>query len=146
MMIPERVKDRVFRHVEPVRTDRGCLISRYSVGSHGYAQVGWVEGGITRMALCHRVAWQSVNGEIPEKMTVDHVCKTRRCVEVTHLRLLSNFENARRTSGRDWPLGQCINGHAHEKFWRKPTPKSKGYCHACRMKIQARRRAAGHKS
>ena len=44
-------------------------------------------------------------------MTVDHVCKVRRCVNPDHLRLLDNFENARRTSGRDWPLGQCRQGH-----------------------------------
>jgi hypothetical protein len=30
---------------------------------------------------------------------------------VKHLRLLSNFENGRRTRGRDWPVGECINGH-----------------------------------
>ncbi|MHC9517499.1 HNH endonuclease [Prescottella equi] len=46
-------------------------------------------------------------------MTVDHTCKQRRCVNPEHLRLLTNFENARRTGGRDWPLGQCVNGHSN---------------------------------
>jgi len=66
------------------------------------------------MTLAHRAAWTAVYGQIPEGMTIDHLCKNRRCVNVEHLRLLTNYENARRTSGRDWPLGQCVNGHSDE--------------------------------
>lgn len=66
------------------------------------------------MVTAHRAAWAHVNGQIPEGMTIDHLCKTRPCVRVDHLRLLSNYENARRTGGRDWPLGQCVNGHPNE--------------------------------
>lgn len=108
--IPARVVARVLSKVD-VDPASGCHVSTYSVGSHGYAQVGWHENGERTMTLCHRVAWIAAHGPIPEGMTVDHTCKNRRCVNVAHLRLLSNYENARRTQGRDWPLGQCINGH-----------------------------------
>ena len=96
----------------------GCHISDYSCGSHGYAQIGWSarrEGGHkTRGTLAHRAAWTAVYGQIPEGQTIDHLCKNRRCVNIEHLRLLPNFENARRTSGRDWPLGYCRNGHRND--------------------------------
>ena len=90
----------------------GCFISTYSVASHGYAQIGW--GGKTTGrggTTAHRAAWVHVHGQIPNGMTIDHLCKNRRCVNVDHLRMLTNYENARRTAGRDWPLGECVNGH-----------------------------------
>ncbi len=112
VFIPHEVGERVLKNV--VVDDDGCWISNYSVASHGYAQVGWMDKTRGKMTgtTAHRAAWVASSGEqIPEGMTVDHTCKVRPCVNPEHLRLLSNFENARRTAGRDWPLGQCINGH-----------------------------------
>ncbi len=139
MDIPERVIERVLTKV--AMGPRGCHISTYSVGSHGYAQVGWNTGGVVQMALVHRVMWTWFRGAIPEGMTVDHTCKNRRCVRLMHLRLLPNLENARRTSGRDWPLGQCINGHPDAQYWRANTGTSKGHCTACNADAQRRYRA-----
>src|SRR5258705_11557020 len=112
--IPRRVAARAFYSRR--RGPNGCQISTYSVASHGYAQIGWTDNsGIRRGTTAHRAAWTHVHGQIPAGMTVDHkpTCD-RRCVNVKHLRLLSNYENGRRTSGRDWPLGECINGHSNE--------------------------------
>lgn len=128
---PERVVERVLSKV--AMGPRMCWLSTYSVGSHGYAQVGWQEDGERIVTLCHRVIWNWFRGPIPKGMTVDHTCKTRRCVRLAHLRLITNLENARRTDGRDWPLGQCINGHLDELYWRPSGPERiKGYCVACR--------------
>lgn len=66
------------------------------------------------MLLAHRAIWQHVHGAIPEGMTVDHICHERRCINVDHMRLLTNYENARRTAGRDWPVGECVNGHSND--------------------------------
>jgi hypothetical protein len=100
---------RAYEHVEV--DENGCWISTYSVASHGYAQIGWQGGGERHVVLAHRAAWVHVNGQMPLGMTLDHTCKTKPCVNPAHLRVLPNYENARRTSGRDWPLGQCVNGH-----------------------------------
>lgn len=112
--IPERVAERAYS-CYTVSSD-GCLISTYSVASHGYSQIGWCANGKRTMTTAHRAAWVHANGQIPAGMTVDHICKTRRCVHVDHLRLLTNFENARRTSGRDWPIGECANGHPNSEL------------------------------
>ena len=111
---PEKVYRRILDNAE--RTPTGCLESLYSRGSHGYTQIGWHADGYrkSQMLLTHRAVWQWVNGEIPVGMTIDHLCHNRACVEIAHLRILSNYENARRTSGRDWPLGQCVNGHDNQ--------------------------------
>lgn len=114
VVVPERVARRAIERIDV--DDNGCWISRYSVASHGYAQIGWSlpfgTGPKTRMVLAHRAAWTAVHGQVPLGMTLDHTCKQRRCVNPAHLRLLPNFENARRTSGKDWPIGSCINGHS----------------------------------
>lgn len=107
-----------------------CRISTYSTGSHGYAQVGWRDNGKKRTVLAHRAAWEDVYGPVPEGMTLDHMCKTKRCVNPEHMRVLSNYENARRTSGRDWPLGQCANGHPQSETVQIPSGKL--VCDPCR--------------
>lgn len=109
--IPERVALRAFSRWK--LSPGGCYISTYSVASHGYAQIGWKDEATGRMTgtTAHRAAWAHANGQ-PGELTVDHDGKCdHRCVNVDHLRLLPNFENARRTDGRDWPIGECVNGH-----------------------------------
>src|SRR5690606_26413841 len=114
LVIPPDVAERAASRWEP---DGDCWVSAYSVASHGYAQVGWFRRGERGGTTAHRGAWAFWHGQ-PGGMTVDHMCKNRRCVRPQHLRLLSNFENARRTRGRDWPLGECINGHPNSLLVR----------------------------
>lgn len=110
-VIPDRVKQRAYERWE---ADGDCWISTYSTASHGYAQIGWQNPDERRVVLAHRAAWEHVNGPIPPGKTIDHLCKQRQCVNPKHMRLLDNYENARRTGGRDWPLGECVNGHSNE--------------------------------
>lgn len=138
--VPERVAERAYTSVE--KRDDGCWISTYSVASHGYAQIGWQDAGKRHVVLAHRAAWVHVNGQMPLGMTLDHLCKTRTCVNPDHLRVLPNYENARRTSGRDWPLGTCVNGHDATHL-KKSTRKAnaKGYaliCGACERESRLR--------
>lgn len=133
---PERVVQRVLDKV--AMGPRGCHISTYSVASHGYAQVGWHEDGERIVTLCHRVIWSWFRGEIAPGMTVDHMCKNRRCIRLVHLRLLPNIENARRTSGRDWPLGECVNGHLDADHWSPARGGTKAHCEVCLRDSRAR--------
>lgn len=107
--VPYRVSERA--HSRWTESPDGCWVSTYSVGSHGYAQIGWQDGTERHAVLAHRASWSYENGQLPMGLTLDHVCKNRRCVRPLHLRLLSNYENARRNSGSDWPMGTCANGH-----------------------------------
>jgi hypothetical protein len=106
--------------------------------------VGWQDGEVRGATLCHLVMWHWTNGPIPEGMTVDHQkCSNRRCVEITHLRLLPNLENARRTNGKDWEIGGCSHGHDESWWMPKTATNQKGYCHACGLIKQARLRGHG---
>lgn len=121
--IPHRVAKRAISQF--VVNENGCHISTYSVASHGYAQIGWhIGGGKSTVTTVHRAAWVAHTGEqIPAGKTIDHTCKVKRCVNPKHLRVLSNFENGRRTNGRDWKHGQCANGHPNKYLvvdpWRR---------------------------
>lgn len=139
--IPRRVQERAGTRWE---ADGDCWISTYSVASHGYAQVGWQDNRERHIVLAHRASWEYAMGPVPLGHTLDHLCKQRRCVNPAHMRILTNYENARRTSGRDWPLGQCANGHPNSESYLQPAGKR--ICRPCKRdwsaRYQAKRRVA----
>ena len=140
--IPARVAERAFTNCTP--HESGCLVSNYSLVTQQakkrarmrYAQIGWQDGDSRHGTTAHRAAWVHVHGQIPDGMTVDHRpgC-VDKCVNVDHLRLLSNFENAQRTLGRDWEAGQCANGHPEsEREYIGSTTKTR--CRPCYLEWQ----------
>lgn len=142
--VPDIVAERAFLRHEV--DDDGCWISTYSTASHGYAQVGWQLGGERHVVLAHRAAWVHVAGQVPIGMTLDHTCKQRRCVNPDHLRLLSNYENARRNDGSDWRFGTCKNGHPDSNLRKVPRVAKSGrrylglQCSECSREAQRRYR------
>jgi hypothetical protein len=47
----------------------------------------------------HRWIYQQTFGPIPEKMFVDHICHNRACVNVSHMRLVTNKQNMENVKG-----------------------------------------------
>lgn len=60
----------------------------------------------------HRVAWELENGPIPEGLTIDHLCKNRACVRLSHLELVTLQENLFRRWGSTSTHYGC--GHPKE--------------------------------
>lgn len=122
----------------------GCHVCSYSKGSHGYPQA-W--DGVT-VVLAHRIVWEYHRGPVPGDMTVDHECRNRSCVNIEHLRLLSNLDNARRNHpDHSWPInGKCLHGHDHATYWVPKSGRTKGHCRECKRRdgreYQRKKRAA----
>lgn len=114
-----------------------CWMWLQSVGSHGYGQT-W-DGKTVRLA--HRVAWTVWHGEqIPEGMTIDHMCRVRTCVNPHHLRLLTNAENAR-SNGNANKL-TCPTGHSYSGDNLRVNQYGHRSCRTCNNTRRRERRVA----
>lgn len=49
-----------------------------------------------RHVYVHRWSWEQVNGPIQGDLTIDHLCRNRRCVNPLHMELVTRGENTRR--------------------------------------------------
>lgn len=79
----------------------GCWLWTGALNNKGYGQ--WGQNGRTRSA--HRVAYEFFVGPIPEGLTIDHLCRVRRCVRPDHLEPVTSAENTRRAKGDECPKG-----------------------------------------
>ena len=127
--IPERVAERAATRY--VADEDGCWISTYSVASHGYAQIGWQDRDFRQIVTAHRASWVHFHGQIPEGMTIDHMCRVRRCVNPAHLRMMPNLDNARDNGqsrrGKPTPTGEtCTSGHVVLLY-----PSGARHCREC---------------
>jgi hypothetical protein len=79
---------------------------------YGLARVGGVNGGT------HRHAWRMLRGPIPPGLTIDHLCRVRRCVNPDHMELVSMRENTLRgvgPSARNAVKTECAHGHPFDE-------------------------------
>ncbi len=66
-----------------------CWVWTASRCSKGYGTFRYA--GMVRVA--HRVSYTYYEGEIPVGLTLDHLCRTRACVNPLHLEPMTNREN-----------------------------------------------------
>jgi len=101
--------------------------------SDGYGQFR-VDGG---RVGAHRFAYQSEVGPISNGLTIDHLCRTRNCVNPSHMEAVTLKENILRGTGRGALHARqtaCIYGH---EFTEKNTylhPNGSRRCRACRRR------------
>src|SRR3990167_8003727 len=74
--------------------ETGCWEWTGAIIQNGYGQL---KGASDRVEYSHRVAYQLFYGEIPEGLTIDHLCRNRKCVNPLHLEAVSNQENILRS-------------------------------------------------
>ena len=75
-----------------VREQDGCWLWTGAVNVAGYGNF-YLAG---RWVVAHRFAYESMRDEIPEGLTLDHLCRITSCVNPWHLEPVSNEENVRR--------------------------------------------------
>lgn len=90
-----------------------CIIWTGAVTSAGYGSL-WRGKGT---ALAHRVVYEEARGPIPAGMTLDHLCRNRRCVNPDHLEPVTNRENILRgtsPSAIHARKTHCPKGHPYD--------------------------------
>lgn len=80
----------------------GCWIYTGSINNRGYGTI------LGRAA--HRYFYEHLVGPIPDGLTIDHLCRTKACVNPAHLEPVSMRRNAQRRP--DVNKTHCVNGHA----------------------------------
>lgn len=117
------------------RPDLGpCLDFIGSDNGSGYGQFAY---NGNRSGYAHRYAWERVHGPIEGDLTVDHLCRNRRCCNVDHLELVSRLENFIRGCET---RTECPNGHPYPPE-AKPGERECLICRSAGAKRSQARRA-----
>ena len=122
----------------------GCWIWLAATDGNGYGQIN--VGG--RPVKAHRLAWQFDHGRpIPDGLSIDHLCRTRLCVNPAHLEAVSLIENTRRQLAaighHNARKTHCPSGHPYDE--ENTRYSSRGYgrvCRICRAESNRRYRAS----
>ena len=122
-----------------------CIIWTGTINSGGYGTI-WVSRN--KRVMAHRAVWEGVYGKIVKTqipLCIDHLCRTRACINVHHMRLVTNKENVLCGVGYTAQKAKqthCIKGH---ELSGDNLTKVKRFraCHTCqnhRNKLYMRRR------
>lgn len=92
----------------------GCHLWLGDVTNSGYGRF-WLNG---KNVSAHRIAYEFEHGPIPEGMQIDHLCNTKICVNVRHLRLTTATENlfaahSNSTARKFSTRSHCSSGHEY---------------------------------
>ncbi len=117
--------------------DNGCWEWTGAGNSGGYGHM-LVDG---RMRYVHRLIYQRCIGPIPEGLTIDHLCRTRPCVNLQHLEVVTGRENTQR--GSKAQQTHCIHGHEFDEANTYIASNGTRHCRACfrRWRSESRQRA-----
>ena len=131
-----------------------CWIWLGVISDRGWGRLTW-----NRLETrAHRKAYELMVGAIPVGLTLDHLCRTRSCVNPSHLEAVSIGENALRGNGPaavNKRKTHCVNKHeftANNTHYyngkrscrRCAAIRQRGYV-ASRKKAEASRLSGAHK-
>ena len=79
----------------------GCWEWTGSTAGYGYGKFHLNTKPKSTSKLAHRFSYEMSEGEIPPGMTIDHVCRNRKCVNPDHLDCVTQQENWMKGNGRE---------------------------------------------
>ena len=95
-----------------------------------------------RSVFVHRWAYERFRGPIPAGLTIDHLCRNRRCANPDHLEPVTNRENVLRGEGitaQHARKTHCPQGHEYtpENIYSWPGRPNGRLCREC-MRVKGR--------
>jgi len=112
-----------------------CLLWTGKIAPNGYSKAIRQEGGKRRSYYVHRIAYVAAHGEPDARLTIDHLCKNRSCVEPSHLEAVTWKENILRGDGPTALHARkthCAAGHEFTDENTILTKTSAGWGRNCR--------------
>lgn len=149
-----RIRATIIRRSETI--DTGCMMWQGAKNSRGYGVQNVHTATKTRQTGSHRAAWLAFEGDIPDGLQIDHLCRVRACVNTKHMRLVTWAENNARADRRfqkgrsgvkpGQPYRSCKkHGRAEGRIRDKGNGYEQWLCHICHRehsrKYYARKKA-----
>jgi hypothetical protein len=112
--------------------EKGCHVWNGCVDKDGYGKVNLL--GKTKQA--HRVIYEFHNGHIPKGLVTDHLCRTRSCINLNHLEMVTQKVNTLRGVGPTSLHAKqiyCIRGHvlSGANLYKVALKKGSRQCMVC---------------
>ena len=106
---------RILRNSEADLTTK-CWNWILKIDKDGYGQIKMGSRTLNnrRTKHAHRVSYEAFIGAIPVGMTIDHLCRNRKCVNPVHLEVVTIRENTLRGTGcsaNNATKTHCPKGH-----------------------------------
>lgn len=131
------VEDRFWAKVD-LRGPDECWLWTRGLSSNGYGLFwdgeAWVRA--------HRWSYEQARGPIPAGLQIDHLCRTRGCVNPAHLEAVTQHENLLRGAGtvaQNARKTHCQRGHLFDAANTQWSGRHRR-CRACERERDRRRR------
>ncbi|SRR6266576_146239 len=114
----------------------GCWLWQGPLSPNGYGRIG--------KEYAHRAMYEILIGPIPHRMTIDHLCRVRPCVNPDHMEIVTRGANVLRgvgLSAMEARQTHCIRGHSLTVHAYRPrTRPNRRVCLLCqRIRCNERR-------
>lgn len=84
-----------------------------------------------KLGVAHRFSYEYYNGKIPDNLVVNHLCRNRRCVNPSHLEVVSKKENLLKGITHLEKKIHCKNGHEYTLENTYVMPNGHRVCRIC---------------
>lgn len=121
--------DRFWKNVDR-NGPNGCWLWTAGLIASGYGQFWDGE----RKVVAHRHSFEMLRGAIPPGLTLDHLCRVRRCVNPDHLEPVTRGENVLRGVGltaKNAAKTHCAQGHPFDEANTFITERGHRRCRIC---------------
>lgn len=112
-----RVPSRIWHRVTP-EPNSGCWLWVGAEDARGYGFL-WdtAIAGRRRSILAHRYFFTALHGPVPDRLELDHLCRTHACVNPVHIEAVPHIVNCRRgvVGINSRSKTHCPSGHLYDQ-------------------------------
>ncbi len=129
--------DDLKRFWSKVEKTEGCWIWNGSIDK-GYGKFSVTTArGIYKTRAAYRISYGVLKKDIPNGLTIDHLCRNKRCVNPEHLEAVTMKVNCLRGIGISAINARkkfCIRGHplSGKNLYIQPSAPTSRYCRMCK--------------